>query len=192
MYLAKIIAYISILVWLLPPFKQLKGGYFLYFLISGYSDPLALLLGQVFRLNPYYTHLLIAFLLSISILFYSKKLNSKWIASLILLLLLSLWLGNKNTIFIPIIIFRFLIILQLLISFSNEFLLKQRINIYLSVLIFYEITIILKYAAVGCNYSLGIYFYYLTSVFGMLICLFFIFYNLQNSPLIKLHSSVVD
>jgi hypothetical protein len=131
-------------------------------------------------------------LLSISILFYSKKLNSKWIASLILLLILSLWLGNKNTIFIPIIIFRFLIILQLLISFSNEFLLKQRINIYLSVLIFYEITIILKYAAVGCNYSLGIYFYYLTSVFGMLICLFFIFYNLQNSPLIKLHFSVVD
>ena len=192
MYLAKIIAYISILVWLLPPFKQLKGGYFLYFLISGYSDPLVILLGEVFRLNPYYTHLLIAFLLSISILFYSKKLNSKWIASLILLLILSLWLGNKNTIFIPIIIFRFLIILQLLISFSNEFLLKQRINIYLSVLIFYEITIILKYAAVGCNYSLGIYFYYLTSVFGMLICLFFIFYNLQNSPLIKLHSSVVD
>jgi hypothetical protein len=192
MYLAKIIAYISILVWLLPPFRQLKGGYFLYFLISGYSDPLAILLGEVFRLNPYYTHLLIAFLLSISILFYSKKLNSKWIASLILLLILSLWLGNKNTIFIPIIIFRFLIILQLLISFSNEFLLKQRINIYLSVLIFYEITIILKYAAVGCNYSLGIYFYYLTSVFGMLICLFFIFYNLQNSPLIKLHFSVVD
>jgi hypothetical protein len=192
MYLAKIIAYISILVWLLPPFKQLKGGYFLYFLISGYSDPLALLLGQVFKLDPYYTHLLIAFLLSISILFYSKKLNSKWIASLILLLMLSLWLGDKNTIFIPIIIFRFLIILQLLNSFANEFLLKQRINIYLSVLIFYEITIMLKYAAVGCNYSLGIYFYYLTSVFGMLICLFFIFYNLQNSPLIKLHSSVVD
>ena len=192
MYLAKIIAYISILVWLLPPFKQLKGGYFLYFLISGYSDPLALLLGQVFRLDPYYTHLLIAFLLSISILFYSKKLNSKWIASLILLLMLSLWLGDKNTIFIPIIIFRFLIILQLLNSFTNEFLLKQRINIYLSVLTFYEITIMLKYAAVGCNYSLGIYFYYLTSVFGMLICLFFIFYNLQNSPLIKLHSSVVD
>ena len=192
MYLAKIIAYISILVWLLPPFKQLKGGYFLYFLISGYSDPLALLLGQVFRLDPYYTHLLIAFLLSISILFYSKKLNSKWIASLILLLMLSLWLGDKNTIFIPIIIFRFLIILQLLNSFANEFLLKQRINIYLSVLIFYEITIMLKYAAVGCNYSLGIYFYYLTSVFGMLICLFFIFYNLQNSPLIKLHYSIVD
>lgn len=192
MYLAKIIAYISILVWLLPPFKQLKGGYFLYFLISGYSDPLALLLGQVFKLDPYYTHLLIAFLLSISILFYSKKLNSKWIASLILLLMLSLWLGDKNTIFIPIIIFRFLIILQLLNSFANEFLLKQRINIYLSVLIFYEITIMLKYAAVGCNYSLGIYFYYLTSVFGMLICLFFIFYNLQNSPLIKLHSSVID
>jgi|ERR1035437_402415 hypothetical protein len=192
MYLAKIIAYISILVWLLPPFKQLKGGYFLYFLISGYSDPLALLLGQVFKLDPYYTHLLIAFLLSISILFYSKKLNSKWIASLILLLMLSLWLGDKNTIFIPIIIFRFLIILQLLNSFANEFLLKQRINIYLSVLIFYEITIMLKYAAVGCNYSLGIYFYYLTSVFGMLICLFFIFYNLQNSPLIKLHYSIVD
>jgi hypothetical protein len=192
MYLAKIIAYISILVWLLPPFKQLKGGYFLYFLISGYSDPLAILLGEVFKLDPYYTHLLIAFLLSISILFYSKKLNSKWIASLILLLMLSLWLGDKNTIFIPIIIFRFLIILQLLNSFANEFLLKQRINIYLSVLIFYEITIMLKYAAVGCNYSLGIYFYYLTSVFGMLICLFFIFYNLQNSPLIKLRFSIVD
>jgi hypothetical protein len=165
----------------------------LYFLILGYSDPLTIFLSWLFRFNPIYTHLVINFFLSLTILFiYNKNLNPKWIIALALLLIFSLWLGGTKTLFIPIIIFRSLIILQLFISSANEFLLKQRINLYFPVLIFYEVTIVLKYVALGFNYSIGIYFYYLTTAFEMLICLYFIFYNLQNSPLIKVPFSFAE
>jgi hypothetical protein len=186
MYLAKIIVYISILIWLLPPFRQIKGGYFLYFLILGYSDPLTLFFLWHLKLNPIYTHLIIALALTISIFYYTKILKIRWVVFLVLLFVLSLWLCDKNTLFIPIAIFRILIVWQLFVSSANEILLKHKINLYLSVLIFYELTSILKYIAVEINYTNGIYMFYLTLAFEMIICVFFIFYNLENSPLIKL------
>src|SRR5674476_662082 len=115
MYLAKIFVYVSILIWLLPPFKQLKGGYFLYFLIIGYSDPLALFLGWIFKLNVEYSHLITAFLLTISILFYNNNLNLKWIILLFLLLILSVWKVGVENRYFYFIIFHIIIYLQILI-----------------------------------------------------------------------------
>jgi hypothetical protein len=186
MYLAKIIVYISILVWLLPPFKQLKGGFFLYFLILGYSDPLALLLGWLFKLNSYYLHLIVAFLLALSILYYNKNLNIKWIGSLTLILILSLLFETKSTFVLSIIIFRIFVIVQIFIIFIKEFFLNRNINFYFSILLLYELTTLLKYTAVAINYTTGIYMFFLSLAFEILIGIFFIFYNIQNSPRIKL------
>ena len=186
MYLIKYFVYFSILVWLLPPFRQLKGGYFLYFLILGYSDPLALFLGWIFKLNLEYTHLVIAFLLTITVLFYNNNLNLKWIGSLFLLLILSiLKVGVENRYFY-FVIFHIIIYLQILIPSIKEFYLKHQINLYFTVLLIYELTTILKFVAVIYNYFSGVYLFYLSAVFEMFIALFFIFYNLQNSPHIKL------
>jgi hypothetical protein len=99
MYLARIIIYISILIWLIPPFKQLKGGYFLYFLILGYSDPLAIMLLR-FRIDVQFVHIITAFLVTISVLYYNKNLNLKWIAALFLLLGLSGRRGLRTDIYI--------------------------------------------------------------------------------------------
>jgi hypothetical protein len=164
----------------------LKGGYFLYFLILGYSDPLALFLGWLFKLNANYTHLIIAFLLTISILYYTKNLNYKWIIALILLLILSIWKGDRDIRYLTIIIFHFLIFAQILIPSIKEFYQRHKINIYFSVLSVYELTTILKYTAFAYNYASGVYFFYLSAVFEMVIGLFFIFFNVQNSPYIKL------
>src|ERR1035437_1321480 len=185
MYLAKFIVYFSILIWLLPPFRQLKGGYFLYFLILGYSDPLALFLGWIFKLNVEYIQLITTFLLTISILFYNNNLNLKWIAVLLLLLMLSVWKVGVENRYSYFIIFHIIIYLQILIPSIKEFYLKHRINIYFTVLLVYELTTILKYVAVIFNYFSGVYLYYFSAVFEMFIALFFIFYNHQNSPQIK-------
>ena len=192
MYLAKILAYISIIIWLLPPFRQLKGGYFLYFLILGYSDPLALIFLRFFKLDINYTHLIIAFLLTISILYYTKNLNSKWIISLILFLILSIWKGNRDIRYLSIIIFNCLIFAQILIPSIKEFYQGHRINIYFTVLLIYELTTILKYTAFAYNYFSGVYLFYLSLVFEMFIGLFFIFFNLHNSPHIKLPFRMAD
>ena len=186
MYLAKIIINVSILIWLLPPFKQYKGGYFLYFLILGYSDPLALTFLKLFKIQTIYTHLIIYLLLTISILFYTKNLKIKWLIPLITLCILSILAGNRNFRYFSLIVFNILIFLQILIPSTKEFYLKQRINIYYSILLLYELMIILQYTAFAFNYTSGVYFFYLSLAFEMLIGLFFIFYNLENSPLIKL------
>jgi len=186
MYLAKFILYFSIIVWLLPPFRQLKGGYFLYFLILGYSDPLVLLLGWTFKLNVEYTHLITAFLLTISILYYNKNLNLKWIAALLLLIMLSFWKVGVENRYFYFIIFHIIILIQILIPSVKEFYQAHRINIYFSVLLVYELTTILKFVDVIYNYYSGVYLFYISAVFGMFIALFFIFFNLQNGPLIKL------
>jgi hypothetical protein len=186
MSLARLIIATSIIIWLFPPFRQLKGGYFFYFLILGYSDPIVYLFIWLFKIYPIYTHLFLAFLLAISVLFYNKKLNNIWVGFGILLLISSLYLCNKNTLIIPIIIFRFVIIEQILITAMNAFLKFNRINIYFIILLFYEITVVLKYSALGLNYSTGIYLYYFTTASELLICFYFIFYNIHNSPLIRL------
>jgi hypothetical protein len=185
MYLARIIIYISILIWLIPPFKQLKGGYFLYFLILGYSDPLAIMLLR-FRIDVQFVHIITAFLVTISVLYYNKNLNLKWIAALFLLLGLSLWKAGVENRYLYFIIFHIIIYLQILIPSIKEFYLKHQINLYFTVLMIYELSTILKYIAVTYNYFTGIYLFYLTSVFEMFVALFFIFFNLQNSPNIKL------
>jgi hypothetical protein len=186
MYLAKIIVYFSVLIWLLPPFKQIKGGFFLYFLILGYSDPLAFLFLKLCNLNPIWTHFVIAFLLILSLMYYNKTLKLKWVVSLILLMILFLWQGNKDTIILPIIIFRFLALLQILIALAKEFQIKQKWSLYFLILLFYELSVILKFVAVDIHYNPGIYLFYLTSAFEILICLYFTFFNLENSPYIKL------
>src|SRR5674476_584731 len=130
MYLAKIFVYISILIWLLPPFRQLKGGYFLYFLILGYSDPLALFLLKFIKLNINYTHLIVAYLLAISILFYAKNLNVKWNIILFLFLILSLLINIREMRYFSIISFHGLILSQLLILSVKEFYQENKINLY--------------------------------------------------------------
>jgi hypothetical protein len=188
MLLAKIILSISIILWLLPPFRQIKGGYFLFFLLLGYSDPLAEFMRWAFKLNSNYVHSVIALLICYTVLYYNKNLNYKWVVPLLLILLFSFSLGNKEIRILTFIGFQLIIFAQILITTTKEIYLKQRINIYFSVLLVYELSVILRYIALVNNYASGIYFFYLTGVFEMFICLFFIFNNLENSPVIKLRS----
>ncbi len=186
MFLAKVIINISILFWLLPPFRQLKGGYFLYFLILGYSDPLALLLGWLFNINANYTHLVIAFLLVLSVLYYVKYLNYYWFIGLTFIVIFSLLTGERNIRYLSIIALHLLILISILLPAIKGFYQTQRINTYFSVLLLYELTIILKLIAFVLNYFTGVYLFYISLAFELLICVYFIFYNLDNSPLIRL------
>src|ERR1035437_9359451 len=110
MYLAKFIVYFSILIWLLPPFRQLKGGYFLYFLTLGYSDPLVFLFLKLFHLNVEYIHLIIAFILTLSVLFYNKNLNWKWLIVLLLYVIFSVWRVGLDRQYFSFIIFHIIIL----------------------------------------------------------------------------------
>jgi hypothetical protein len=82
--------------------------------------------------------------------------------------------------------------MQIIIPTVKEFYQKQRINIYFSILLIYELTTILKFIIYSYNYTSGIYMFYLSLVFEMVIGLFFILYNLENSPIIKLPLGITE
>lgn len=189
MYLATIIVYISILVWLLPPFRQLKGGYFLYFLLLGYSDPLGLFLLKLYGINLICTHLVIAVFLTLFVIYYNNNLNITWIVILCILCFMVLWIGNKSLNYFSLIFLNSLIFIQILIPTIKDFYFRNGINLYYSVLLLYELGVILKYIVFAYSGLSGIYLFYLTSAFEILIGLFFIFYNLNNSPFIRLQAA---
>src|ERR1035437_8060525 len=53
-FVSKLILYFNFFIWFLPPFRQYKGGFFLYFMILALTDPLGYLLYTIFKIAPYY------------------------------------------------------------------------------------------------------------------------------------------
>lgn len=79
-----------------------------------------------------------------------------------------------------------------IISYFYYFLLdfvyrKRAINFYFIALVVYELSILLKMFTLLTNIQMGVPFYHLTSLFEILICIYFIFFNVENSPQFKFH-----
>lgn len=186
MPLTVLIVYISLLVWLLPPLRQLNKGYFLYFLILGYSDPVALFLFTHKLLGVSYLHLLTSFLLASAVLYYNKNLNYKWMVSFLLIYVIIILFFNYNFVRYSIALIHLFIVILMTIAVTKDFYLNKGIKLYLSVILLYEVTIVLKFAALIMYNQIGVYYFYSTLVFELLFGLFFVFCNQKNSPIIRL------
>jgi hypothetical protein len=79
------------------------------------------------------------------------------------------------------------VIISYFYNFLLDFVYKNKaINFYFIVLVVYELSILLKMFTLLTNKQMGVHFYHLTTFFEILICLFFIFFNIENSPQFKL------
>jgi hypothetical protein len=84
----------------------------------------------------------------------------------------------------------FFIILKRAVLYSFEF---KKLNIFHFVLLLFEISAISRFMVVIGNLKTGDIYFYLTVAFGVLIGIFFLFYNENNSPKISLESkSIID
>jgi hypothetical protein len=63
---------------------------------------------------------------------------------------------------------------------------KKVINFYFIILIIYEISLLLKMLTGLINIHTGAIYYHITTIFEILICFYFIFFNIENSPQFKL------
>jgi hypothetical protein len=81
----------------------------------------------------------------------------------------------------------FFIILKRTVLYSFDF---KKLNIFHFVLLFFEITAILRFIIVLENSKADIIYFYLMVALGILIGIFFLFYNEKNSPEISLEKSV--
>lgn len=176
------------ILWLLPVFKQLRGGFFLYFAIIALCDPVGKFNVYVLKLHPVYTHLFVGLLISITILYHCRFLNYKYLTGLIILFLITYFSLHKLELIYPIIGLRFLVLVTVLTYLIKEISRKQVVNVYFLVILLYELTIVLKFTALAFSYYPGIYYFYITTAFDLLPCTYFIFYNSHNSPVIVLAS----
>jgi hypothetical protein len=179
MIIPKIIFYLNILAWLLPPFRQKGCRYFLYFLILAVSDPLFTVIDYFHQTDSTFLYLVVSILI-LMVLFRKAYLS----LLLIPVILLGIYLSN-----LEIRAFTFIVHFVILLYFLKEFILlisdKSRILIFNLILVLYEASIMFKFAATYLAIA-GYLFFYITTAFEIFIAVFFTVYNEKSSPVINL------
>ncbi len=181
-----LVVYISSIFWISPAIRNYKTRLFLYFFVLAISDPIILasiflhILPSSRRLYVLLSWLTIA---SLRNMFSSKTLYVKILALFFLI-------GAAAT-FSPVSIVDFVIIMEhicvtfifvtLLLSYVAQ---NSKVKVFHIVLLLYEISIVLKDLFVILNIELGISHFFATSIFQMLIAVFFSVYKETDDKLL--------
>ena len=183
MLIAKIITYASIIIWLLPAIRQYKGKYFYYFLILALSDPVDIFCGNVLNLPNYIIHSIAAILLYYSIGTSTQSFLKYWKFNLLFIVVFLFTLFTVPNLLFLILILHILILSKFIKQ--SVILLHQsgELNYFLLVLIFYEITALLKVIVFISGTDTGIMFFYFTVSFQILVALFFTIFREDSSIL---------
>jgi hypothetical protein len=183
MAIARIIIYISSIIWLLPAVRQYGKTYFLYFLILALSDPFSILCITVIGIPPDYIHSIAALFLYYSFGIDSNEFINKWLLNLLLIVFFLVAIVIVSDLNFIILILHFLIFLkfikQVLISLHKT----NAVNIFLLAFVFYELTIIMNILVFISSTETGIIFFYLTLSFQILVAIFFTIFREENTLL---------
>jgi len=182
MSVERIIIYISTFFWLFPPFRQFKGRYFYYFFILALSDPVNLLSVTLIGIPYYFIHSIAGLLLLYS--FDSIEYVKKYlIANIIFILSFFLFLFLLNNLLYVILTLHLLILYRFIRQALINTYSKNELNIFLFLLVFYEISIVVKTIVFVSGTNLGIVFFYLTLLFEILVAIFYTIFREDSSPL---------
>jgi hypothetical protein len=188
-FITKLIFYFNFVIWMIPPFRQHKYGFFLFFLINAITDPAGYLIYYIFHINPISCYALFSFLAFISILYYTNSLKT-WLIifnTIILLVGVALFFVYKD---IRIIIslsawFQINLIFTIIIYMAKKFFLRNILYSYFLIFILYEFTFIIKSFIFIFNTKGAIPFIYMLNIMEVFICIYFIVYNIKTSPKIR-------
>jgi hypothetical protein len=190
MAIAVIIQYISMFFWFLPPIRQYKERFFIYFLIWALSDPLNLVALHIFQISNYYIHPIASVLLIYSIDFSSNDIKKYWYFHILFIAAFIAGLFLIPNRLHLIIILHIIIIFKFLKIAFVSFYKYNAINVFLFVLVFYEILMVINLLVFLNNYDIKVIFYYSTVLFESIIAMFFSIFKEDNPRLkIKLKSS---
>lgn len=185
MELLRYIAYTSIFIWVLIPIRQFRTRFFLFFLILGLLDLSSLILLYVFNSKAE-----IFYLIGTAILLYPflTDLKNVYRFGVVAVLIVSAFIIFYYTNINPI-LFQMVIHIAILIYFLKVLILyyglNRKILLFHLFLLAYEFSLILKFFVYWHEFNLGLIYFYLTTIFQILIGIFFLFINEKNSPLIK-------
>ena len=174
---SKILLYISIIIWLIPPVRQFRTKYFFFFLILALIDPISFIYRfLIIKTIPFGFYIFANFLLLISLLDITtiKKNDFLFIAiGLILIGIIIFANFTNNQSLIILLAFQFLILSVILKKFIVNYVFDKKINFFLLVLIFYFLTIITKFFNVLTGFADATAFFLITSIAQVIFGLYF-------------------
>jgi hypothetical protein len=173
--------YLSTFIYLLPPFKQYKGKYFLFFLILALGDPVELFFIFIIHLNPNRIICLIAWSMLLALI----KNNYLTLIFTILLMV--------GVFLLPVPLIQTLSILVdylIMIYFLKETIIYYRenssIHSGLIILVLYSMGLILKLYSSISSIHFGHLYFYIIDFFEVIVAIFFIIFKVEEAPKIKL------
>jgi hypothetical protein len=180
MRIALIILSISIILWILPLFKQFKTEYFLFFLILALADPVKTTIGFLFHLIANRFSWVVALLL-LSSLIKNLKLRKILLWVSLAAFVISISFKFDSNIMLKIALAIHIIILGKIIEiFFNRILSSQSLNLFLTLLLFFELIYVFRYIAVVLNIESGAFSWIFGGVSQMLFAILFAFININT------------
>ena len=185
MELIKYITYLSSIVWLLIPIRQYKTRFFLFFLLLGLYDPVFISAFYLFNVDVSVLYLLGTCLLPYAVLF-NVKVRTKYFITIFLFIICGIVVFYFPT---KIIILQLMIHLLIFFSFLKTFTISysdiRKLSVFFLILLSYEFSLLFKFFIYLTEFEIGMMYFHLTTVFQILIGIFFLFINEKNSPMIK-------
>lgn len=168
--------YFSVALWLVPPIRQWRTNYKYFFLVLALSDPFRLSLYYIIHSWPGFLTLPLA-ILQLASLFFVRKLKFYYWIIIIVLIIASGFISSQIVYEIVSSIFHITIFLILFIRFAKDLVSQNILNLYLMVIIAYQLSTILKYITAILDLNTGIYYFQITTIFQILFGLFFSLIN---------------
>lgn len=185
MELIKYITYLSSIVWLLIPIRQYKTRFFLFFLLLGLYDSVFISAYYLFKVDISVLYLLGSCLLLYAVLF-NINVRTKYIITIFIFIICVI-----VAIYFPtmIVLLQLMIHLLIFFSFLKIFTISysdtRKLSAFFLILLSYEFSLLFKFFIYLTEFEIGMMYFHLTTVFQILIGIFFLFINEKNSPLIK-------
>ena len=185
-FLSKILFFSSIIIWLIPPIRQRKGKYFVFFLILALSDLINLSITLIFNKNlSGFIFSISTFLLIISLFERTTIIKSRLPIVLILIAILvaNVLITEPNFYYTIIIINYFIMAFIILKKFIVTYVDTRIMNIFLVVLLFYLSTTLLKLFNIIIGFADATAFFIITTIVQIAFGLFFSIFRENNKRL---------
>jgi hypothetical protein len=190
--IAYIVSYSLIVIWVLIPFRQKNTTYFYYFLVYALSSLLLLAINlliqfKIYPVHPAYIYLGQGFFLIVSLYRFQKIPHYvTYLSFLLIFSIAMLFFLSIDTIVIILIVTHiviFLLILKNTILYIQQ---TEKLNLFHFLILLFEISAIARFIVIIANLKTGYLYFVLTAALGILIGIFFLFYNEKNSPKLNL------
>ncbi len=178
--------YVSIIIWFIIPFRQLNQRYFYYFLLFALLDPINLGLKELVHMNTNILFIPFSFLALVTVQ-EVRFIKKYWL--IILIIFPFIFVINLNGLsnfdfFILMSLIHFLIFLKLIKDFVVNIVKNNLFDIFLLVLVFYELTVITKFLNLLSGFTDANIYFIITTTFEILIGLFFCIFKSDDNKLL--------